>query len=97
MALKLFVHNTDTGECELAELAPYPVVTTSVVTQEVKGNLIATHVDGAGNTVEIHETITDMVVDGDSFVYIDEVGDKHPISICELLSALPDNGTVIGG
>ena len=97
MALKLFVHNDATGTCELAELAPYPVVTTSVVTQEATGHEIATHTDGAGTTVSIQETITEVVLSGAGFVYVDEDGAKTEITLCDMMANVPDNGLVIGG
>lgn len=164
MALKLFVHDTTSGTCELAGLVPYPKVTTSdptvtitptvdattgqtsydlavehtvdinvdnfsydPATQDITltetdgtvhvidltdlldnvtstvtpvvtaGNVVATHDDGEGTVVDIFETVTAVVVDGPGFVYVDEAGDKTLITLCEMASNLPDNGTVVGG
>lgn len=71
---------------------------TSVVTPVVTaGNVIAEHDDGDGTVVKIFETVTEIVVDGAGFTYVDEAGVKTNITICEMMSNLPDNGTVVGG
>lgn len=71
---------------------------TSVVTQGVTvGNTIAKHDDGTGNVVDIIETITEIGLDGAGFTYKAEDGTETNISFCDMASALPDNGTVVGG
>ena len=66
---------------------------TSVVTNTIDGQLIATHNDGAGNLVEIDETITQFIdtqAGSNIGTYVNETGATTEIN--ETITTLVDNG-----
>ncbi|WP_299363529.1 hypothetical protein [Winogradskyella sp.] len=68
---------------------------TSVMTQVVTGNEIATHDDGTGNVVSIQETVTTMVDNGNgTYTYTSEDGTTTTTATpgAETVTTLVDNG-----
>lgn len=81
---------------------PEDMVTTSAVTNTITGNVIATHTDGNGTSVDIEETVTTFVQDltNNTITYTDENGNPQVADLSqyvdtETVTTLTVNGNVI--
>ena len=54
---------------------------TSNIVNTVVGNLIGTHTNGAGDTVQINETITELTLVGNVLTFTDEAGNDSVLTI----------------
>jgi len=73
---------------------PFDIPAPSTVTQIVTaGNTVATHTDGSGTDVDIIESITPLVDNGDgTYTYIDESGTAVTFDTNDTVSPLVNNG-----
>jgi hypothetical protein len=60
------------------------------------GHLIAVHTAN-GQAVDILETVTNMTRSGATIQYVNEAGQTLSIPVCDLLTSIADNGTIVGG
>lgn len=96
-----FTYTNESGTATTIDFShPVAVNDTSVVTNVVAGHLIATHSDGAGTVVNVNETVTTVVDNGNStFTYTNENGSPTIIdysSPVDVLTSLAINPAVEG-
>ena len=91
----ILVSLVDNPSCTSASdwtLIQHPDAVISNVTNVINGNRIATHDDGTGNTVDIDETITTLVDNGnESYTYTSETGVQTTFSTAETLTSINYN------
>lgn len=88
---------SESGDCELFSLVPYPAVGAGDATVEVVAS-----VDASGKTTytiisPVADNDTALIANGASLDFTSPDGAVNSIPVCDLLKALPDNGTTIGG
>ena len=73
-------------------LKTYTITNTSAV-----GNKIGTFTDtNTGAEIDINETITALALEGAGVKHTSEDGTVSVVTLCSMLSAVPDNGNSFG-